>query len=54
MIAALGWMLPGHFRLHWIVTPGTLLAWRRRMVKRNGRTRSRRAIGIRSWYGSKE
>jgi len=39
MIAALGWLLPGHFRLHWIVTPGTLLAWRRRMVKRNGRTR---------------
>ena len=30
----LGRPLPGHFRLHWIVTPGTLLAWRRRMVKR--------------------
>jgi hypothetical protein len=34
MIAAPGWLLPGHFCLHWIVTPGTLLAWYRRMVKR--------------------
>jgi hypothetical protein len=41
----LGWLLPGHvIRQHWIVTPGTLLAWRRRMVKRKERTRMSRAI----------
>ena len=33
VIAALAQLLPRHFRLHRIVTPGTLLAWHRRIVK---------------------
>ena len=34
MIAALARLLPGHLRLHRIVTPGTLLAWHRRLIKK--------------------
>jgi transposase InsO family protein len=35
VITALAQLLPGRVRLHRIVTPGTLLAWHRRLIKNN-------------------
>jgi len=34
VIAVLARLLPGHLRLHRIMTPGTLLAWHRRLARR--------------------
>ena len=34
VLAVMARLLPGHLRLHRIVTPGTLLAWHRRLVKK--------------------
>jgi hypothetical protein len=57
VIAALTRLLPRHLRLHRIVTPATLLAWHRRIVKNKrtylnttGRPQVRRRSA--SWSGS--
>jgi putative transposase len=42
VLAALARLLPGQLRLHRIVTPGTVLAWHRAWLRRNGPVRARR------------
>jgi hypothetical protein len=34
VLAALALLLPAVLRCHWLVTPGTLLTWHRRLIKR--------------------
>ena len=47
VLAALARLLPGPLRLHQIVTPGTLLAWHRRLIKEKWSYPARR-VGRRS------
>jgi putative transposase len=42
VFAALARLVPGHLRLHRIVTSGTLLAWHRRLVKKKWTCPTRR------------
>ena len=57
VLAVLARLLPGRLRLHRIVTPGTLLAWHRRLVSKPpeaaGHTRWPSSRSLQGWPASR-